>query len=154
MRLLLSIFILLVAGCFQTVCANRLAVIHLSIDFLLVCVVCCALLMREFPLLVVVVFAGIFKDCFSAGVFGHSVAVFVPISLIIVHLRRGLWVGHWTTQAGLAFTATLTAWLIYNIIQWFWGQPFESGFGFLLRVAILNACIAPFIFRLWKTVLT
>lgn len=153
MRFLLSVFILLVAASLQTVLAVPLARAYLSIDLLLVCVVCCALQMAEFPLILAALASGVFKDCFSAGAFGQSVAVFLPIALVISRMRRMLWVGHWTTQAGLAFAATLCAWLLYGLFQWIGGQPADIGLGYALKQSALNAVVAPFLFALWATVL-
>lgn len=153
MRFILSVLILLVAASLQTAGATLLARPNLSVDLLLVCVVCCALLMGEASLLATAAFAGLLKDCFSAGYFGHSVAVFVPIALLIVFVKRLLWVTHWTTQAGLAFAATLAAWLLYGLLQSFWRQPLDPGGSFFLKEALLNACAAPFIFMIWKAAL-
>lgn len=153
MRLLLTIFILLVAATFQTVTADKLAWMHLSVDFLLVSVICCALQLNGLSVLGVAVFAGLLRDSFSASVFGYSVAIFVPIGLAVCKLREFLWVGHWTTQAGLAFACTVVGWVLYSVLLKMGGLPLESGIDYVLKSALLNACVTPPMFKLWRAVL-
>ncbi len=150
MRLVLAIFILALAATLQTVLA---AEIGIYIDFLFVSLICCALQLGELPTLAVAIMAGILKDSFSACIFCHSVAVFVAIGLIISKLRHLLFAGHWTTQFGLAFAGTLAAWVLYNILLKVWGLPVEAALGFTLKSAILNACVAPVVFKIWRAIL-
>lgn len=153
MKAFLCAFILAAAASIQVIAGNRLARAHLGIDLLLVCCVCCALLAREGAALAVAVCAGLFKDSFSAGIFGHSVAVFTPLALLLNRVRRAFWIAHWTTQAGLAFAATVIAWLLYGIFSRIYGEPADWGVGHILATAALNACVTPPVFKVWRAVL-
>jgi len=151
-RALLGIFILILAASAQSAGALVFSRMHVGIDFLLVCCICCALLAGEGAALTVAVCAGLFKDALSCDVAGHSVAVFVAISLMICGIRSRLWVIHWSAQAGCAFTGTLCAWMLYNLLAKAWGQPLEWAVGAVLSRACVNACIAPPLFRIWLAV--
>lgn len=153
MRGLLTLFILVIAASLQSSVALLLAKAHLGIDLLLLCVLCCAMVARAGPALAVALIAGLFKDALSAGVAGHSVAVFVPLSLLVNSFRTQLWVAHWTTQAGCALACTVMAWLLYNILGKIWGEPFEWAVGALIARSFLNACATPPLFKLWQAVL-
>lgn len=150
MRCALGLLILVVAGSLQIAGSLSLAGVHLGIDLPLVCVICGALLVRESAALALALCAGMFKDAFSAELFGHSIAVFVAISLIVNRIRHSLWISHWTTQSGLAFAGTIIGWFLYNLISRIMGQPLDGEIGGVLKSAVLNACAAPPLFKVWS----
>jgi rod shape-determining protein MreD len=149
-RFFLGLFILVVAGSLQVAGSLYLAKLHLSIDLPLVCVVCGALLLKEQGAIAVALCAGAFKDAFSTGCFGHSIAVFTVISLLVNRVRHLLWISHWTSQSGLAFAGTVVAWVLYDLISKILGQPLDYEVGAVLKSAVLNACAAPPLFRVWS----
>jgi rod shape-determining protein MreD len=149
-RIALGFLILVVAGSLQVVGGFYLDRLHLSIDLPLVCVICSALIVGEGATIAIAVCAGLFTDAFSVGPFGHSVAVCVAISLLVHRIRHRLWRGHWTTQASLCFAGTIVAWVLYNAISMFLGQPLDGEVGRLVRAAALNACAAPLLFKVWN----
>jgi rod shape-determining protein MreD len=152
-RWIISVFILFCAATLQATLAVPIARAGLSLDLLLVCVVCISLLAGEWACLVAALGAGLLKDCFSVLEFGRSAAVFIPLALLLSRLRRMLWVGHWTTQAACAFTATFAAWLLYALYRWLGGAPPDMPLGSTVRQAFLNAAAAPPVFLLWRAVL-
>jgi len=149
-RFFLGLFILVVAGSLQVAGSLYLARVHLCIDLPLVCVICGALLLKEHGAIAVALCAGVFKDAFSTGCFGHSIAVCVAISLLVNRIRHSLWISHWTTQSGLALAGTIIAWVLYNLISKIMGQPLDCEIGSVLKSALLNACAAPPLFKVWS----
>ena len=150
MRFALGLLILVVASSLQVVGGFYLDRLHLSIDLPLVCAICGALVAGEGAAIAFAACAGIFTDAFSAGPFGHSVAVYVALSLLVQRIRYSLWIGHWSTQAGLCFAGTIVAWGLYNAISMLLGQPFDGEIGRLVKGAALNACVAPLLFKVWN----
>jgi cell shape-determining protein MreD len=149
---LLGIFVLVAAASLQTVGAHYCARVNFSVDPLLVCSLCCAMLAGDAAALSVAVCAGIFKDLFSAGVFGQSVAAFIPVALMVSRMRRALWTGHWTTQAGIAFAGTVLVWCIYSVLAEVRGEPIPQGAGAAFLSALANAFIAPPLFHVWRAI--
>ena len=149
-RFLLGLLILVVAGSLQVVGGFYLDRLQLSGDLLLVCAICGALVAGEGTAIALAVCAGLFTDAFSAGPFGHSVAVCVVISLLVQGIRSRLWISHWSTQAGLAFVGTIVAWGLYNAISMLLGHPLDGEIVRLLKGAALNACVAPLLFKVWN----
>lgn len=140
----------MVAGSLQVIGGFYLDRLHLSIDLPLICVICSALVVGEGAAIAIAVCAGLITDTFSVGPFGHSVAVFVAISLLVNGIRSRLWIGHWTTQASLCFAGTVVAWILYNAISMIFGQALDGEVGRLVRAAVLNACVAPLLFKVWN----
>lgn len=153
MKVVLGIFVLVIAATLQSSAGLFLSRLRIDFDFLLVSCVCAAMLSGLGPAVAVAVCAGLFKDALSTASGGYSVAVFVPISIVISSIRKRIWAAHWVTQAGCASAATLCAWLLYGILLKASGRPLEwSGFGVLSRAAV-NALIAPPLFKIWQAVL-
>jgi hypothetical protein len=59
-------------------------------------------------------------------------------------------VGHWTTQAAVAFSSTFAACFLYALLQWVWGDGVVFEGWFTLKNALLNAVIAPFVYWIWR----
>jgi len=151
-RVLLGLFVLAAAAALQTAGGSCLARLHLGADPLFVCSLCCAMLAGDAATLGVAAFAGVLKDLFSAGVFGHSVAAFIPLALAVSRMRRALWTAHWTTQAFIAFTGTLLLWAVYCLLSALQGDAAPQGGWAALVSAVVNACIAPLLFPVWRAI--
>jgi len=149
-RFVLGLLILVVAGSLQVVGSIYLGRVHLCIDLPLVCAICGALCVREGSAIAIALCAGMFTDAFTAGCFGHSIAVYVAISLLVSRIRHSLWLSQWTTPSGLAFAGTIVAWVLYNLISKIQGQPLDGEIGSLVKSAVLNACAAPPLFKVWS----
>ncbi|MDD5557119.1 MAG: rod shape-determining protein MreD [bacterium] len=153
MRALLALSLLVVAGAVQTILAHRLARIGLPLDLLLVCAVCCAMTAGEGATVGVAACAGLFRDAFSAGPFGHSAAVFIPVALLVHWTRRALGVTHGTTRALLAAGATIVAALLAGLFSRLRGEAPAPWIGSAWAGALVNAAVAPPLFRVWRAVM-
>jgi rod shape-determining protein MreD len=152
-RVFLGVVILAAAATMQTACAGAAARLRVGVDLPLVAVLSLAMLVGEGGALAAAVFAGLCKDAFTAGAFGHSVAVLIPLAILVVRLRALLWTGHWAVQAAIAFCGTLAAAALYALLAALGGEPAGIGPGPLLAGAVVNAFAAPPCFRIWRAVL-
>lgn len=153
MKVLLGVFIIAAAATLQAACAGGMARLHLGADLVLVSVLSFSALSGDGPALAAAALGGLCKDAFSAGAFGASSAVFVPLALLVSRLRDVLWLAHWTTQSAIAFVGTLAAGALYALCAALRGEPAFGEPGPLLVAAAVNACLAPACFRIWRAVL-
>ena len=153
MKVLLGVFIIAAAATLQAACAGVMARVHLGADLVLVSVLSLAALSGDGAAMAAAALAGLCKDAFSAGTFGASSAVFVPLAFFVSRLRDTLWLEHLTTQSAIAFAGTFAAGALYALYAALRGEPAFGEMGPLLVSAAVNACLAPACFRVWRAVL-
>ena len=153
MKAFLGAVIVALAATLQTSCADALSWIGLAADLPLVVVLSFAALSGEGAALAVAACAGLCKDAFSAGHFGDSAAVFVPLAFGVIRLRGALWLAHWTAQSAIALVGTCAAGALYALAAAARGEHAYADPSPVLVSAGVNACLAPACFRVWRAVL-
>ena len=95
------------------------------------------------------IIAGIFKDIFSANIFGVNTLLFCCWAILIVRISRRMSIDDNLRRAILIFAIALLQSIGTRIISVLWGNPIT--WGIFLRVSFLSAIytliVSPLIFR-------
>jgi len=152
MKKWVSLFIILAAALIQATLLDHFKIFGAKPDLLLIILVTLTgIFLFEWRWLITLAFiSGIFKDIFSANVFGVNTLLFCCWTILIVRISKRISIDDNLRRAVLIFVIALLQGIATGIIAVLWGTPIA--WGIFLRVTFIGAfytlLIAPLVFRI------
>jgi len=149
-----SIIFVIIAGfgVAQLSIADFFKVFGVKPDLLLICVVFASLNFNLRWALIFSVFAGVFKDVFSANTFGLNTLLFALWSFLIVRLAREISIDDEILRAILILAAVALHNIICGLVFIYCGKFIPPGI--IVRIVLIEsvytALVSPLVFRCFR----
>ena len=148
------LLIVLISGILQVTILDSFKIFNIKPDLLLISVVLCSLLFRPRWAFIFSIFAGIFKDAFSANVFCMNTILFMLWCFIILKLTRQIDIDNNLMRIGLVFIIAIIHNIITGLIFIYSGNFIPLGI-FLRSVSLdslYTAVVLPLVIRIIRPV--
>lgn len=155
MKKWVSLVAILAVALLEAMLVDHFKVFGAKPDLLLITLVILAgFFLFQLPwLITLAIIAGIFKDIFSANIFGVNTLLFCAWAILIVRISKRISIDDDLRRAALIFALALLDSISTRIILVLWGNPIA--WGIFLRIGFLNALytliVSPLMFRIpWR----